>query len=191
MLQSLKNVMGSQMRWYRDGLMGALVVTVILIVPQSVIACPGGEFNPACWVYNTIKGMDFFDFLGDLGKDLSQLTWDVLTLDPIGASEDVFNILENAACFGISPLNWAGGESAKMLTSSTCSFSHPIEQVVLDKLKWYFNSPFDSVRIHGNCWVPGQGDAITFGEHIYFQWADPNTGNLGYHVWSKNSKPSF
>jgi hypothetical protein len=120
------------------------------------------------------------EYFSDLVVDLGELTWDVITLDPEGAFNDLVDIGENLVCGGITVLDLIGGNIAESLYNNSCAAPHGIAPEVLDKLRPYFHSDFTSVVIHEACDFTNRG-AITFGEHIYFPRPDPTTGAGGYH----------
>ena len=137
----------------------------LLAVPQPAAAC--SFYNPICWIE---EGKDYFE---DLAEDVADLAWDLLTLDPKEAWEDFKDIANNAVCGPLTPLSLAVSNGVKADFSECASPHHPIAPPILAQLSLYFESSFDSVRIHEDCTldgdiVPGSRDAITFGEHIYF-----------------------
>lgn len=157
----------------RRGVVGVVVLGAVwLTVPPPAAACPW--YNPLCWLE---EGVDYFsDLVGDLGD----LTWDVVTLDPEGAFDDLVDIGENVVCGQLTVLNLIGGNIAQSMYNNNCAAPHGIAPEILDKLRPYFHSDFTSVVIHEACDFTDR-NAVTFGEHIYFQRPDPTTGALGYH----------
>ena len=163
-------------RRLRRGLAGiaaaAALIAVGLATPPPAAAC--AWYNPLCWLE---EGVDFFT---DLVKDLGSLTLNIVTLDPEGAFHDLVDIGENLVCASgsgqLTLLNLIGADVAESLYNNNCADPHGIEPEVLDQLRLYFNSSFESVVIHQDCDFDNRS-AITIGEHIYFKPGayDPGT----------------
>jgi hypothetical protein len=152
--------------WLR-GVAGAIVLGAVwLTVPRPAAACW------YCGIVDSVESVG--DFFRDLATDLVGLTYNVITLDPEDAFDDLIDGFQDLVCPAISGFSGVGGEIAEALKNDNCDAPHGIAPEVLDLLRLYFNSPFDSVVIHENCDFSG-GEAITFGEHIYFR-----RGGYGY-----------
>jgi hypothetical protein len=141
------------------------VISVLLAVPQPAAACPW--YNPLCWIE------EGFDFVWDEIESTLELTWNIITLDPEDAWEDFKDIAYNHICFGFTPLSLATSNGVEADFDECAGPEHPIEPEILAELGLYFESSFNTVRIHENCNLdgdvtPGSRSAITFGEHIYF-----------------------
>jgi hypothetical protein len=163
MLQSGKHVMGCQKRWWQGRLVGALAFMVLLTISQPAAAYWGEEI---------------VDYVEDGMKGVLNLTWDIITLDPEDAWKDFKDIAYNEVCFRLTPLSLAISSGLEVDFDECADPPQPIEPEILKKLRLYFKSPLDSVRIHKRCrldadLIPGNDAdkrvAITFGEHIYFK----------------------
>lgn len=164
-----------RMRWWRGGVAGAvLLVAVGLAVPPPAAAC--SWWNP----FGCLGELG--DYLWDTAQGALALAWDVITLNPEEIFEDFQDIAENQICWGFTPLSLAVSAGVEADFDECASPPHPIEPDILVKLGLYFQSSFDSVRVHEGCnldgdYTPGSRSAITFGEHIYFE-------PTAYNPWS-------
>ena len=147
------------------GLAGTLAVFVltlcvtVLSAPKPADACP--VYDPICWVEEAI------DFIADTLESLGELVTDILTFDLEGLVDDIVDVVEDALCGALTPLDLAGGNIAESMFDN-CESWHYIEPEVMAQLPSYFKSTFETVRIHENCDFDDRY-AITFGEHIYFK----------------------
>jgi Domain of unknown function (DUF4157) len=161
-------------RWRLGGVAWAFVVTVWLAAPPPAAAC--SWWNPAaCFV-------EVGDYLWEQVKGVLELTWDVITLNPEEFFEDFKDVAYNEICWGLTPLSLALSAGVEEDFDECASPPHPIEPDILAELGLYFKSSFDSVRIHEGCnldgdYTPGSRNAITFGEHIYFEDHEYNPGS--------------
>ena len=151
-------------------LAGAVTLTVR---PRPAAAC--SAFNPICWVESAV------DTLKDVVVAVADLVEEVIELDPGDFFSDLKDIsLDLIVCdglpfgsevaFGELILTLAGSNIAESLFNE-CSGSAPIDPTLLATLEAYYGSDFSSVRIHQDCDIDEfdvDRDAITFGEHIYF-----------------------
>jgi hypothetical protein len=80
----------------------------------------------------------------------------------------VVDIAVNAICGKLTVLDVIGGNVAAALKNDHCAAPHGIPPAVLDKLRLYFASDFESVVIHQDCHFTSPR-AITLGENIYFR----------------------
>ena len=153
-------------RGWLGGVAGAiLLVAVGFAVPPPAVACSWS--NP----FGCLGELG--DYLWDTAQGALALAWDIITLNPGDVFEDFQDIAENQICWGFTPLSLAVSAGVEADFDECASPPHPIEPDILVKLGLYFQSPFDSVRIHEGCnldgdYTPGSRSAITFGEHIYF-----------------------
>jgi hypothetical protein len=145
---------------------GALTAIALLTASRPAAACDW--YDPACWAE------EGFDYIWDGTKGALDLAWDVITLDPKEAWDDFKNIAYNSVCGNFTVLSVIIGNGIEADFNECAGPPHPIEPDVLAKLRLYFKSSLDSVRIHESCNLdgdvtPGHRAAITFGEHIYFK----------------------
>jgi hypothetical protein len=148
-------------------------VAVGLAVPPPAAAC--SWWNPLCYLEEA------GDYLWDTAQDVLELAWDTITLNPEEFFEDFTDIAYNNVCLFFTPLSLTVSAGIRE-DFDECASQHPIEPDILAKLSLYFPSSFDSVRIHDGCnldgdYTPGTRDAITFGEHIYFEAYHPGDPN--------------
>jgi hypothetical protein len=146
---------------------------VLLTISQPAFAWWPDILNPVTWYEEAV------DYFSDNVKGVLQLTWDVITLDPEDAWEDIKDIASNQVCFGRLTVLGLAISAGLEADFDECDFPpQAIEPDILAKLSLYFNSDFNSVRIHKGCnldadLVPGNEapnrNAITFGEQIYFK----------------------
>jgi len=179
MSQSWKKEMRSPMRWWQTGLVGVLVVAGLLTIPQPAAALP-------CWLNPLCLVDEGFDIVWDQATSTLDLAWNIVTLDPEGVYTDLKDIAQNLVCGigAVTVLNLIGADVAEGLYNNSCAAEHSIEPEVLAKLQLYFKpsiklfsggqSPFKSVVIHEACDFSNR-NAITFGDHIYFQKYDPKS----------------
>jgi hypothetical protein len=119
----------------------------------------------------------------DYLRHLISIAESVVTLDPEGVYDDVGELLrDKALCGGRELLAIAGGNIAEDMFND-CTDSHPLEDVVVEQLGYYFRStflgsPVENVRIHEGCDFTGR-NAITFGNDIYFR-IRPDDGRSAY-----------
>ena len=155
----------------------------IVLTPKPVEAC--SIFNPLCWVETAV------DILKDRLENLVGIVGEILTLDPEGVIEDVTEIIEDEICGALSIIDVAGGNIAEELFDD-CAVTHPLEDVVVEQLGFYFQSVFSSgapvedVRIH-ECDFTNR-TAITFGNNIYF--GEDSLGRSRYFPICNMSGPS-
>ena len=135
---------------------------VLLAAPQPTAACP--FYNPICWIE---EGCGLFH--RPRGR-CRVPRGNVFTLDLEGAFNDLVDIVENHVCgtIPLTVLDLIGADVAEGLYNNSCDAPHGIAPVILDKLRPYFMSSFDSVVVHEDCDFENR-NAITFGEHIYFR----------------------
>lgn len=151
-------------RWL-GGLAFTLVATVGLAVPPPAAACS--------WAKPWECLEEVGDYLWDEVKGAFELAWDVITLNPKEFFEDFKDIAYNHICRGFTPLSLVISAGIEEDFDECASLPDPIEPDILAELGLYFESSFNSVRIHEGCnldgdYTPGKRGAITFGEHIYF-----------------------
>lgn len=148
-----------------------MLAAVGLISPSPAAAGCGSWYNPVCWVSAGL------DYAWDTVKGVLALTWDVVTLKPEDALEDVQDLLVNQLCGPkLSLLSLAVANGLEHDFDQCAKPPHSIEPAILSELQRYIKSPLGSVRIHEGCnldadSIPGNEaprKAITFGEHIYF-----------------------
>jgi hypothetical protein len=151
-----------------------MMVAVGLTFPPPAAACW------YCGIVNAVENIG--DFFRALATDLAGLTANVITLDPAGAFDNLIDVFQDVACPALSGFGAAGGEIAEALKNDNCDAPHGLAPEVLDTLRPYFNSSLDSVVIHENCDFSG-GEAITFGEHIYFR-----RGGFGFRPLDASSQ---
>jgi hypothetical protein len=148
-----------------------MMVAVGMTTPQPAAA--------ACWYDPSCLVDAVLDPIFDTVKGVLKLTWNVITLDPEDAWEDLKEVGYNQICGpGLSVFTMAVANGLEEDFDECASPPHPIELDVLEKLQLYIKSPLDTVHIHEGCnlnadVIPGDDsshrNAITFGEHIYFE----------------------
>lgn len=177
-------------------ILASLVVSFVLLgAPTPAVAC--AWWSPRCWFTEAV------DFVWDTLKATLDLSVDVITLKPKEAFHDFIDIAYNKVCSAFTPLSLGIAAGLREDFDDCPQPGHPIEPVVLKKLKLYFASPLDSVQIHEGCNLkgdrfPGSRSAITFGEHIYFEPYKTETDedgtqkvvDIGYHPLCSTSDDS-
>ena len=119
---------------------------VLLTISQPAAAWWPDILNPVTWYEEAV------DYFSDNVKGVLQLTWDVVTLDPEDAWEDIKDIAYNHVCFGSLTVVGLAVSAGLEEDFDECDVPpHPIEPDILAKLSLYFNSDFNSVRIHEGC----------------------------------------
>jgi hypothetical protein len=145
----------SPKRWWQGGVQAAFVVMALLGRPQPAAACDW--YSPLCWAEEE------FDYVWDGVKGSLTLAWDIITLKPEDVWEDFQDLAYNSVCGHFTVLSYAVAYGVERHFDQCDGPAEPIHPAILQKLRLYFKSSLDTVRIKQGCNLGDGREGITFG----------------------------